>query len=207
MATGATTFACVEAIWTQPKVRCRGSSQQEAVYWVGLGGYDHHSLVQIGTESICFGGVAQAAAWHESLPRETYAIRAPLKIAVGDRIWGQVRSLGKGRYRMTLVDLTSAKILSIQVVNKTLRRTSAEWIVEAPTGGCPLACRTLKMPDFKTIHFEGAWLSLGGVRRRMVGSKFVHSDEMIVASDGRTRSEVTATGKDGTSFDVHWRRP
>jgi hypothetical protein len=207
VATGASAFACVEGIWTQPKVRCRGSGQQAAVYWVGLGGYDHHSLVQIGTESLCIGGVAQAAAWHESLPRESYAIRANLRISVGDRMWGQVKSLGKGRYQLTLVDLTTRKRLSIKAVNKTLKLTSAEWIVEAPTGGCPQSCHTLKMPDFKTVHFEAAWVSLSGVRRKLVGGRFVHAEEAMVAADGSTRSEVTTTGKDGTSFAVRWRRP
>jgi hypothetical protein len=177
------------------------------VYWVGLGGYDHRSLVQIGTESVCIGGVAQAAAWHESLPRETYAIRGKLRISIGDRIWGQVRAIGKGRYRMTLVNLTTRKRISIRVVNSTLKRTSAEWIVEAPTGGCPQACHTLRMPDFKTIAFEEAWLSLAGIRRPLVGTRFVHAAEAMVAADGKTRSEVASTGDDGTSFTVRWRRP
>ena len=206
VATGATTFSCVEAVWTQPKVRCRGSAQQAAVYWVGLGGYDHHSLVQIGTESACVGGVAQAAAWHESLPRETYALRANLRIRVGDRIWAQVRSLGNGRYRMSLVNLTTRKRVAIPIVNTTLKRTSAEWIVEAPTGGCPQACHTLRMPDFKTFAFEEAWLSLAGARRPLVGARFVHAAESMVAADGLVRSEVTSTGQDGTSFMVRWRR-
>ncbi len=207
VATGATTFTCVEGIWTQPKVRCRGSAQQAAVYWVGLGGYDHRSLVQIGTESVCIDGVAQAAAWHESLPRETYAIRANLQVSVGDRMWAQVRSVGSGRYRMTLVNLTTRKHISIRVVNSTLKRTSAEWIVEAPTGGCPQACHTLRLPNFRTIHFEEAWLSLDGIRRPLTGSRFVHTREAMTTGDGQTRSEVSSTGKDGTSFAVRWRRP
>ena len=108
---------------------------------------------------------------------------------------------------MSLVNLTTRKRVAIPIVNTTLKRTSAEWIVEAPTGGCPQACHTLRMPDFKTFAFEEAWLSLAGARRPLVGARFVHAAESMVAADGLVRSEVTSTGQDGTSFMVRWRRP
>ena len=207
MANGAQGFNCVEATWVQPTVRCRGTTNQSAVYWVGLGGYGQRALVQIGTESTCIGGEALAAAWHESLPRERFSIRAPLDISVGDRIWAQVRWLSGSRYRLSLVDLTTRKDFSIRVNNTTLKRTSAEWIVEAPTGGCPSHCRTLKMPDFKTFRFRAAWVAIGGVRRQIDSARFTHVLETMVSSAGATRAEVTSTAADGSSFAVRWRRP
>ena len=207
VASGAQGFSCVEATWVQPTVRCRGTTTQSAVYWLGLGGYGQRSLVQIGTESTCIRGEALAAAWHESLPREHFSIRTPLDISVGDRIWAQVRWLGGSGYRLSLVDLTTRKHFAIRVTNTTLKRTSAEWIVEAPAGGCPSQCRTLKMPDFKTFRFGAAWVSIGGVRRQVDSGRFTHVIEAMASSAGAIRAEVTSTSADGTSFAVRWRRP
>ncbi len=207
VATGVSGFSCIEATWVQPKVRCRGTSIQSAVYWVGLGGFDQRALVQVGTESVCDHGVVTMSAWHESLPRERFSIRTGLPISVGDRIWGQVRWIGGSRYRISLADLTNRRRFAVEVVNKTLKRTSAEWIVEAPTGGCPSRCHTLKMPDFGTFRFSGAWTTIGSVRRQLDADRFTHSIETMVNSAGSIRAEVTTTGASGTSFAVRWRRP
>jgi Peptidase A4 family len=207
VATGASGFRCVEATWVQPKVGCRGSTIQSAVYWVGLGGFDQRSLVQVGTESVCDHGVATASAWHESLPVERFSIRSGLEIAVGDRIWAQVRWVGSFRYRISLSDLTSRRHLTLEVVNKNLKRTSAEWIVESPTGGCPSHCRTLKMPDFGTFRFAEAWTTIGNSRRAIDAERFSHTIESMVSPAGAVRAEVTTTGSTGTSFAVRWRRP
>ena len=166
---GATSFSCVEATWTQPKVRCRGTSTQSVVYWVGLGGYNQRSLVQVGTESTCQAGVRLNAAWHESLPRERYSIRTATSIRAGDRIWAQVRWLGGSRYRLSLANLTNRQHFSIRVTSTTLKRTTAEWVVEAPSGGCPSNCHPVKMPDFQTFRFRDAWVTTGG--RRLPGRR------------------------------------
>jgi hypothetical protein len=207
VATGASGFSCVEAIWVQPKVRCRGTGVQSAVYWVGLGGFEQRSLVQVGTESVCSGGEATASAWHESLPLERFSIRSSLPISVGDRIWAQVRWLGGSRYRISLADLTTRRRFAVEVVNKALKRASAEWIVEAPTGGCPNRCHTLKMPDFGTFRFSGAWTTIASARRQIDAERFTHSVETMVNPAGAVRAEVTTTGASGTSFAVRWRRP
>ena len=200
-------FDCVEATWVQPKVRCRGNAAQSVVYWVGLGGYGQRSLVQVGTESSCLHGTAVTAAWHESLPKEHFSIRTPTRIKVGDRIWAQVRWLGGSRYRLSLANLSNREHFSVKVTNSTVKRTSAEWIVEAPTGGCPSRCRTLRMPDFGTFKFSGAWATMTGRRVQVDASRFVAIIERMISVSGAVRAEVTSTAATGTSFSVRWRRP
>jgi peptidase A4-like protein len=207
VATGATTFACVEATWTQPKVRCVGSAAQSVVFWVGLGGFDQRGLVQVGTESTCGPAGTLVAAWHESLPKERFSIRSAIRVSAGDRVWAQARWLDGSHYRLSLADLTNRQHFTLRVTNAVVDRTSAEWIVEAPTGGCPSHCHTLRMPDFRTFRFSEAWLSLGGVRRPVNGTRFVHVREAMVNSAGATRAAVTSLGSTGASFTVRWRRP
>ena len=207
VANGGNGFDCVEAIWVQPTVRCSGTTTQSAVYWVGLGGYLQESLVQIGTESSCIRGEASASAWRESLPDEHVYIRLPLRVAAGQRIWAQVRWLTGSRYRLSMSNLVTRRHFSIEVTNATLDRTSADWIVEAPTSGCPSRCRNLKMPDFRTFRFRSAWVSLDGVRRPVDSAPFVHTMETMVSAAGAVRADVISTAADGTSFAVRWRRP
>jgi hypothetical protein len=207
LASGGDGFDCVEAIWVQPTVRCRGTITQSAVYWVGLGGYLQESLVQIGTESTCIRGETSASAWRESLPDERFYLRVPLEIEPGERIWAQVRWLSGARYRLSMANLATRRHFSIEVINTTLERTSADWIVEAPTSGCPSRCRNLKMPDFKTFRFRSAWVSLDGVRRQVDSAPFVHTVETMVSAAGAVRADVISTAADGTSFAVRWRRP
>jgi hypothetical protein len=207
VATGATTFACVEATWTQPKVRCIGSSAQSVVFWVGLGGFNQGGLVQVGTESTCGPAGTLVAAWHESLPKEHFSIRSAIRISAGDRVWAQVRWLDGSHYRLSLADLTNHQHFALRVTNTIIERTSAEWVVEAPTGGCPSHCHTLRMPDFRTFRFSEAWLSLGGVRRPVNGTRFVHVREAMVSPAGVIRADVASLAATGASFTVRWRRP
>ncbi len=207
VATGATTFACVEATWTQPKVRCVGSTAQSVVFWVGLGGFDQRGLVQVGTEATCGPAGTLVVAWHESLPKERFSIRSAIRVSAGDRVWAQVRWLDGSHYRLSLADLTNRQHFALRVTNAIVDRTSAEWIVEAPTGGCPSHCHTLRMPDFRTFRFSEAWLSLAGVRRPVNGTRFVHVREAMVNSAGTTRADVASLSATGASFTVRWRRP
>ena len=201
------TFDCVEATWVQPKAPCGGTTGRSSVYWVGIGGYGQRSLVQIGTESSCVRGTAVAAAWHESLPKERFSIRTQTAIRAGDRIWAQVRWLGGSRYRLSLANLSNRQHFSVRVTNGTVKRTSAEWIVEAPTGGCPNRCHTLKMPNFGTFRFQAAVATMGGVRWAVDASRFSPVVERMISSSGATRAEVTTTASTGTAFAIRWRRP
>ena len=183
VASGTKEFDCVEATWIQPTIGCRSSSTVSAVYWVGLGGYGQEALVQIGTESTCTQGEASAAVWRQSLPDERYSIRASLDISEGDRIWAQARWLSGSRYRLALSDLTTRGHFAIEITNTALKRSSAEWIVESPSGGCPDHCRTLKMPNFSTFRFRTAWATIGGVRRQVDAAPAEHTLETMVSRD------------------------
>lgn len=199
-------FTCVEATWIQPTVECHGLGDQAVTYWVGLGGYDQHALVQIGTESTCLDGQPHASAWRESLPQQRHSMRLGLDIRVGHRIRAQVRWLGGSEYRLTLVDLTNRQRFTIEDTNTVVRRSSAEWIVEAPNGGCPKSCRILKMPDFGTLTFVDARMTYAGRRLPFDAAGPVHLRETMQTQAGKLRSQVTSTAPSGTWFKVRWRR-
>lgn len=199
-------LTCIEATWTQPNVRCPSKGSRTVAYWVGIGGVGQEALEQIGTQSACTDGRELVIVWHESLPRERSQVAEPLDVHAGDQIWAQVRWVGGARYRLTIVDITHPQQLSVTDTNSRLRRTSAEWVVEAPTGGCPSSCHVLSMPNFGRFRFSGSLVTANGILRPLDGTGFVHDRVTMVTRTGVIRSVVSSTAADGTSFTVDWKR-
>jgi len=202
---GAPQFSCVEAAWTQPSVACPTKGSRTVAFWVGLGGVGQTGLEQIGTQTACTDGRDLVVVWHESLPRERAEVVEPLDVRTGDRIWAQVRWMGGAHYRLAIVDITHPQQLAIDDANSRLRRTSAEWIVEAPTAGCPTNCHVLSMPNYHRLRFTGVLVIADGIRRPLNGPGFVHERETMISRTGATRSIVSSTARDGTSFALDWK--
>lgn len=200
-------FTCVEATWVQPSIKCTTTATRAVVYWVGLGGVNQKGLVQVGTDTSCIHGVAVARAWHESLPAERYMVSFVLEIRPGDRIHAQVRRVDASHYRLAVENLTSGGWLAASSTNTTLKRTSAEWIVEAPTIGCPSACKVAPMPNFGTFQFADVWATASGLRVPLDASGFSHVRTAMDSRTGRVRSAVSSTRSDGHGFAVRWRAP
>ncbi len=202
-----TPFTCVEATWTQPAVLCQGTSLKAVAFWVGIGGVGQAGLVQTGTETQCTHGSPVIAVWQQSLPREPYAVVMDLAVAVGDRVHAMVLAGSRSSYILTVENLTSGATASATAVNKTVNPTTAEWITEAPTLGCPAHCSVATLPDFGTVTFSGVSTTIGGVNGPFDAAGLVHTRTTLATAAGITRASVSATGKDGRSFAVTWERP
>ncbi|MHB8459750.1 MAG: G1 family glutamic endopeptidase [Candidatus Limnocylindrales bacterium] len=199
------TFSCVEATWTQPTVRCT-SARSAVSIWVGLGGFDQVGLEQIGSEVDCEHGSPTGYLWHESLPLEHYEVPIRLAVRRGDRLRAQVRALTSTTYQLSIANLTRGTVFTVRDTNPRLHPTSAEWVVESPTGGCPADCHILPMPNFGQLTVSGTWLTVGGFREPLDGADATHSQITMLAPDGSIRAQVTGTAASGTSFTVAWVR-
>jgi hypothetical protein len=201
-----TPFTCVEATWTQPSVVCRGTGLAAVAFWVGIGGIGQAGLVQAGTQTQCQHGVPTIGAWHQSLPREPYAVATDLAVAVGDRVHTRVLAVGHSAYSLTVENLTTGTSVAVTSPNTTLDPTTAEWIVEAPTVGCPKGCAIASLPDFGTMTFSDVSTTIGGVNGPLDAAGFVHTRTTLVTTSGLARASVSATSRNGRSFAVTWER-
>ena len=157
-AVSGTTFRTVSGTWAQPAADCSASTAEQtaSAFWVGLGGNSETSnaLEQTGTEVDCSAtGVATYSAWYELVPAAS--VKAPLKVAAGDRIAAAVQVSGTN-VTVRLRNLTTGKSFT-----KTLRMaspdvSSAEWIAEAPSALTPRGTRILPLTDFGTVRFSSA---------------------------------------------------
>ena len=117
-------------------------------------------LIQLGTWGYCHNGVESHYGWHEVYPVQPFSVPFATTVHPGDRMAAAV-VFRQRAFTLTLVNLTTGR--SVEVVEHAPKavRGTAEWIVEAPTGGCPKSCRQLSLPGFAPVHFTAARATLG----------------------------------------------
>jgi hypothetical protein len=199
-------ITCIEATWVQPSISCGKTSHSAISMWVGIGGFDQDYLEQVGSEVDCDLGKISHFLWHESLPRERFEQRLDLTIKAGDHLRARVRALSASKFELAIANLTRHTSFTTTDTNSKLERNSGEWILEAPTGGCPSACKILPMPNFHTFKFSGTWATVGGLRQPLDGTSFTHVRVKMVTKNGTTRAAVSSTAGDGSAFVVTWKR-
>ena len=152
-------FSEVHADWVQPPVTCTAPIQTYSAAWVGIGGYAQNSqaLEQIGTENDCNAtGGSASSAWYELVP----APSVPIHMAVrpGDAMAASVVIGKHNLVTLSLRDLTTHKLFKKTLKASVIDRTSADWIIEAPSACISAtACQTLPLADFGTTAFGIAY--------------------------------------------------
>ncbi len=198
------TVTCVEGAWTEPTVKCPSRGTAAVAIWVGIDGAATGTrttpLVQTGTSITCSGGSAEHTAWHEVYPSES-ALGWSFKVRAGDRMWAQVAYSG-GKFRMTVADLTTgAANHVVQAVRGTTRQT-AEWVVEAPSLGCPKACRRASLAQFTPVNLSASVVSVGQQLGGIVGPW--ERTRIRLLSGSRVAATTGPVLADGRSFRVTW---
>ena len=200
VSTAAGAVTAVSGEWTVPTVTGTGTAYSSV--WVGIDGYTSTSVEQTGTEADVVNGVAQYYAWYEMYPNASVEVN--LAIHAGDTITASVTySAGTGQFTMTLKDLNDpagSNTFSISKSGPTLQRSSAEWIVEAPssnTGVLPLA-------NFGTVTITNASATINGTTGSINNSAWASSVNSInmVSSSGKLEASTGTLNAAGTSFTV-----
>ena len=136
-------FTSAKGSWIVPTATC-SSGNQYAAFWVGIDGYSSSSVEQTGTDSDCSRGKPSYYAWYEFYPQPSFTISS-LTIKPGDRMSAQVVYSGS-EFTITITDETSGKSFSKSATVRNAKRSSAEWIAEAPSSS-----RVLPLADFGTV--------------------------------------------------------
>jgi len=147
-------FTAVSGSWTVPAVSGVGTAYSSV--WVGLDGFSSGTVEQIGTASDLIDGVPSYYAWYEMYPSYSVSVTT-LSIKPGDKIDASVIYTGSDQFSLVITNTTSSSTFSTVQTLKDAKRSSAEWIVEAPsskTGVLPLA-------DFGKVTVTSASASTG----------------------------------------------
>lgn len=143
----------ITSSWTTPTSFTSTPSSNSAVAeWIGLGGFQTTSLIQVGTITTPDGaGSPVTTVFWENLPA---AATEGVTIPAGTTVTASITPTGQDQWTLTLTDGGSTPLVD-QVVNLTPAEanavaTSADWITEAPTAGnqvvplAPIASTTMQ---------------------------------------------------------------
>jgi hypothetical protein len=187
----------VQGSWTVPAVDCSSGKDTYSSYWVGIDGYASTSVEQVGTAAECRSGQPRYYAWYEMYPQSPTNLR--LQIKPGDLMFGEIKYAGRGMFLMTIADKTTGQNYTTMQFGPRAKRTSAEWIAEAPvsqSGVLPLA-------DFGTAKFQDSQATINGVTGAIDDS---HWQSDIIAMKDKTglTKAITSPLSGGSAFTVTW---
>ncbi len=199
-------YSCVEGDWVQPRLTCPSSGSASLSIWVGFDGESGTSratLEQIGTNSDCSDGAARTFAWFEILPADRFEQELDLRVDPGDRMAASIELVGRS-YHLVLENLTSGQAVGTLQAAPGARRLTAEWILEAPTVGCPNDCRVASLLQFATFSFSGARAVLAGRTGPIADGRWTRVQLELDSRTGSVKARTGALTKDGAGFAVVW---
>jgi Peptidase A4 family len=192
-------FTEANGAWKAPSFACSGTTTSLAAFWVGIDGYSSDSVEQDGTLIECYDRTAYQYTWWEMYPANDIQVVGST-VQSGDSIYAVVSRSGE-TYTLTVDDYTHpANDFTTTQTCSDCANSSAEWIVEAPSGSSgvyPLA-------DF------GSWTmtscSVAAKSINGVISSFPDSEVTMVDSSGTVEAQPSALGGNGCTFTVTWDR-
>jgi hypothetical protein len=198
---------CIEGGWVEPVVACPPKGAPRMSIWVGIDGVKSTSLgvdalqplIQIGTQVDCDAGLATHFGWHEVYPVDPHVVSFDSPLTAGDRMRAQV-AFRNGTFVLTLLNLTTGTKDTIVQRAVDASRATAEWTVEAPSIGCPDACKPADLPDFEPIRVTDARVTIDGHLGGIRGPWTWDATDMV-----RNRATIASTGdlfSTGDSFRV-----
>jgi hypothetical protein len=188
------TFTAVSATWNVPDFAPDSPAGADAI-WVGIGGVHGTDLIQAGTQETVSGrGSTQYEAWIEVLPQASRPV--PLSVRAGDSMSISLQQQTGEDWLITFANNSTGKSYQ-ETMQYASSRSSAEWVVEAPSGR---RGRVLPLDMFGSVSFSQASTVRNGqtLSIRQAGG---HPITMI-GQRGQPLARPSALDVDGASFNV-----
>jgi hypothetical protein len=187
-----------------------GNATTYSSVWVGIDGYTSSTVEQVGTEEDYVNGHAVYDAWWEmysSNAQQPEQVISGMTIEPGDSITASVQYITTGahagQFLLSITDSSHANDsfsvyeTSSAVQNPTATRTSAEWIVEAPTVGNSVS----SIANFGTVTFTNASATINGVTGPINDSAWQYQ-AINIGTRSATLDTTSTLTNSGSSFTV-----
>jgi hypothetical protein len=198
----------VKGSWEVPSVACSQRATYAAL-WVGIDGFNSNTVEQTGVLAECYQGKAYYYTWYEFYPSNPVYITRSVPVKVGDKIYGEV-SYASGLFTVTLTDQSTGKSFHTSQSVSNAARSSAEWIMEAPSSGGGI----LPLADFGAAYFGydftsialSCYATVNGVTGAIGSFGSSVYELTMVTSNLIIKAQPSVLSSDGTSFSVKWDR-
>ncbi len=193
----------VNGAWRVPKLAPTANHTYSSI-WVGIDGYSSNSVEQIGTEHDWVNGKQINYAWYEMYPSRPFRIDN-FPVEIGDLISASVTYEGNDVFSLVIINVTQKKIARIPTKYTILanaKRSSAEWIVEAPFSSGPLP-----LSDFQTVQFSNCWCVINSIRGLIDNANW-QCDKINMAASRNIIKAITSNlinTQVGSNFSVTWK--
>jgi hypothetical protein len=187
-------FTSVTGTWTVPTAKGNGTAY--ASVWVGLDGSNSSTVEQLGTDSDLSGGTPTYYAWWEMYPNYSINVNN-MTISPGDSMTASVSYAGS-QFTLSIKDNTTGQSFSTTQTASNAKRSSAEWVVEAPSSNSGV----LPLANFGSVTFSGASATLNGTTTGPINSASWQAYQINMASRGVTEDTTSALNASGNGFSV-----
>jgi hypothetical protein len=207
-AVGDSVFTHAQGSWIQPKADCTKTPNTYAAFWVGIDGFTSTTVEQTGTLIYCDGTTAEYYAWYEFYPSTPIEVISGITVKPGDKISADV-SYANPDFTVTITDERTGKSFSKKSEVTGAKRSSAEWIAEAPESDGSI----VPLTDFGTASYGEDYTDVNDTEwatgTTITGpiSDFGSSVEKItmVSTADKDEAVPTALTTDGSSFKIAWK--
>jgi len=163
--------------WIVPNVT--GNTNAYSSIWVGIDGFSSKSVEQLGTEQdTTRTGATRYYAWWEMYPNPSVLISG-MKISPNDSIMASVTASGNS-FTLSMKDNTTGQTFTTTQTSTTAKKSSAEWIVEAPSSFSGI----LPLANFGTANISGAQATINGTKGAIDGSAWQNTAIDMVNKSG-----------------------
>jgi len=167
--------------------------------WIGIDGYSSGTVEQIGTESDWINGAAVYSAWYEMYPKWSVSITS-VHVKPGDWVTAEVVYTSTKAFVLTLTNVTTGEAFTTTQKSGSAKRSSAEWIVEAPWSG-----GTLPLANFGEIPFTRASATINRHTGTISDSLWQHDPLTMVGASRTTLAVPSDLSSDGSAFSMTWK--
>jgi hypothetical protein len=200
----------VAGSWKVPTVTGSGSGTTYSSAWVGIDGYGNNTVEQTGTEEDVVNGVPLYRAWWEmysTVTGQPEQVISSMTISPGDSINASVTYFTSGshagQFLLSITDTSKSNDsfsiyeTSAATQNPGAQRSTAEWIVEAPSVGGSIA----KLASFSQVTFTNASATINGVTGGINSSSW-QNQALNIGSSGKAQDITSVLALSGSEFSV-----
>jgi hypothetical protein len=192
----------VVGTWQVPFVT--GSINAWSSAWVGVDGYSSSTVEQIGTDqdtAVSRRGVVSKSyyAWYEMYPAGSRLI-SNFGVYPGNIITAEVKYSGSNRYLLKITNVSTGKTFQTTQGLASAKRSSAEWIMEAPSSGSGI----LPLANFGTVNFSACKATINGTTGPISTWPYDPLTMVTGGSNSVARDSITTLTAGGTAFSATW---
>ena len=201
------TVTSVIGTWTVPTLKATPDNSYTAL-WVGIDGYTSSTVEQIGTAHNWIHGqnnqqFQQNYAWFEMYPGGAYSFNFP--VSPGDSITCSVNYISGTTFQLQITNNTKRVYAIIPTSYTKLagaKRSSAEWIAEAPTG----INGVVPLSNFNTVTFSNCGATISGKTGPINNSRYWQGTPITMMTNTSVVKAIPSSlNSAGNGFSDIWK--